>query len=276
MQGHFATIPCHACCPATRMHPTRPPAHDTRERCFATSHLQVGELERVNGRECLVHGAPRACVNEVVDALLRRHLQVVVAAKADVVVLLEVLDVQDGAALVAARPQPLAAVDGLGRAGLRRGRDGVRGGRDDGVDGDRPRHDRADQAIAGLGAAHQRRHAALLRPARGDWFGAGLVVVAKARGGNGSGRHQSSRLRSSTWCAESLLAARTRIARQRSALQPASQLQLPTPAAATLARHALATPDPQQHGTLRQPRLLALQATATLSTTSHSALVAQG
>jgi hypothetical protein len=52
-------------------------------------------------------------VDEVVDALLAGHLQVVVAAKADVVVLLQVLDVQDDTTLVTPRPQALAAVNWL-------------------------------------------------------------------------------------------------------------------------------------------------------------------
>jgi hypothetical protein len=49
----------------------------------------------------------------VVNPLLAAHLEVVVAAEADVVVLLEVLDVQDHTALVAASPQALAAVNRL-------------------------------------------------------------------------------------------------------------------------------------------------------------------
>ena len=44
------------------------------------------------------------CINEVVDALLAGHLKVVAAAKADVMVLLQVLDVQDHATLVTAGP----------------------------------------------------------------------------------------------------------------------------------------------------------------------------
>jgi hypothetical protein len=50
----------------------------------------------------------------VVDALLAGHLEVIVAAKADVVVLLQVLYVQDHATLVTPGPQALAAVNRLG------------------------------------------------------------------------------------------------------------------------------------------------------------------
>jgi hypothetical protein len=56
----------------------------------------------------------RTRIQEVVYPFGTAHLQVVVAAKADVVVLLEVLDVQDDAALVAPCPQALGAVHGLG------------------------------------------------------------------------------------------------------------------------------------------------------------------
>jgi hypothetical protein len=49
----------------------------------------------------------------VVDALLAGHFEVVAAPEADVVVLLEVLDVQDHATLVTPRPQPLATVHRL-------------------------------------------------------------------------------------------------------------------------------------------------------------------
>lgn len=53
------------------------------------------------------------CINEVVDALLAGHFEVIVAAEADVVVLLEMLDVQDHATLVTASPKTLAAVNRL-------------------------------------------------------------------------------------------------------------------------------------------------------------------
>jgi hypothetical protein len=49
----------------------------------------------------------------VVDALLAGHLEVIVAAEADVVVLLQVLDVQDHTTLVTPCPQALAAVNRL-------------------------------------------------------------------------------------------------------------------------------------------------------------------
>ncbi len=55
----------------------------------------------------------RTSIQQVVYPFLARHFEVVVAAKAHVVVLLEVLDVQDDPTLVATRPQPLAAVYGL-------------------------------------------------------------------------------------------------------------------------------------------------------------------
>jgi hypothetical protein len=50
----------------------------------------------------------------VIDALLARHLEVIVAAKADVMVLLQVLDIQDHTTLVTPGPQTLAAVHWLG------------------------------------------------------------------------------------------------------------------------------------------------------------------
>eukprot|EP00955_Chlamydomonas_euryale_P024427 257493-Chlamydomonas_euryale.AAC.7 len=66
--------------------------------------LQVLEIERVARAQSVVQRAPAARVNERVDALLARHAQVVVAAEADVAVFLEVLDVENDAALVTAGP----------------------------------------------------------------------------------------------------------------------------------------------------------------------------
>ena len=96
-------------------------------------------------------GAPGACGRG------KARLEVVVAAEADVVVLLQVLDVQNGAALVAARPQALGAVHGLG--GLVSGScDGVCGRERRLVDGDGARHDAA-QAIAAAGSLAKHRPA---------------------------------------------------------------------------------------------------------------------
>lgn len=47
----------------------------------------------------------------MVDSFLAGHLQVVVAAKADVVVLFEMLDVQDDATLITPGPEALAAIN---------------------------------------------------------------------------------------------------------------------------------------------------------------------
>jgi hypothetical protein len=124
----------------------------------------------------------------VVDALLAGHLQVVAAAKADVVVLLQVLDIKDNATLVTPGPQALAAVHWLSALAV-----GVRGAaqahRDGAIDGQVFKGAVAfwtclgDQAGAEVRARGEGELSGNLRVHRGKGFRQGLLLWKGKVGG---------------------------------------------------------------------------------------------